>query len=140
MAKGILTNMTYVDDIVAGADSEEELLRVQTDVIGLLRSGGCELKKWSSNSQCILKRLPVADCAQHISFDPKNEHSVKVLGLHWDTKIDVFAYHTNIKTTPRTKRGVLSTIARLFDPVGALGPTILWAKCFMQQSFPYIFI
>ncbi|XP_050423619.1 uncharacterized protein LOC126835225 [Adelges cooleyi] len=132
-AKGVLTHTTYVDDIITGADTEDELLLVQQDVIGLLRSGACELKKWSSNSPCVLRDLPVEDCAQQLSFDPKEDQSVKVLGLHWDTQKDAFAYHTNLSVSPKTKRGILSTIARLFDPIGALGPTILWAKCIMQQ-------
>lgn len=122
--KGILTSTTYVDDIIAGADTEADLLSVQSDVVGLLRSGACELKKWSSNSLSILKHLPTSDCAQQLSFDPRDDHSVKVLGLHWDTHLDAFAYHTNITETLRTKRGIFSTIARLFDPIGALGLTI----------------
>ncbi|GFT37665.1 integrase_H2C2 domain-containing protein [Trichonephila clavipes] len=32
-----------------------------------------------------------------------------------------------------TKRMVLSTIARIFDPLGLLGPIITWAKIFMQR-------
>jgi len=43
-SKGILTDTTYVDDLVAGTDTEEDLLRVQEDIIGLLRSGGCGRK------------------------------------------------------------------------------------------------
>lgn len=37
---------------------------------------------------------------------------------------------TNIETT---KRAILSAIARVYDPIGALGPTILWAKALMQK-------
>jgi len=56
-----------------------------------------------------------------------------VLGLHWDPATDAFGYHSHVEDTPNTKRGVLSAIARLFDPIGALGPILLWAKSFMQQ-------
>lgn len=132
-AKGILTNTTYVDDIIAGAETEDDLLRVQQDIIGLLQSGACELKKWSSNSPVVLNHLSAEDCAQQLSFDPREDKSVKVLGLHWDTHIDAFAYHINMSDIPKTKRGVLSTIAGLFDPIGILGLKILWAKCLMQQ-------
>lgn len=66
-------------------------------------------------------------------FDPREEHAVKVLGLHWDPHTDQFAYHTSIQQNiSSTKRQVLSVIARLFDPIGALGPMLLWAKHFMQ--------
>jgi hypothetical protein len=66
-------------------------------------------------------------------LDPKGEATVKVLGLHWDPSPDHFAYHISLRPSQYTKRKVLSTIARLFDPIGFLGPTLLWAKIFMQE-------
>lgn len=47
-------------------------------------------------------------------------------------KADVFSYHTTIVPTIYTKRSILSTIAKLYDPIGALGPIIFWAKFYMQ--------
>lgn len=132
-AKGVLTNHTYVDDIVVGRNTEAELSQVQNHTIGLLRSAGCSLKKWCSNSSRILDCIPPEDRANCPSFEPKDEPSLKVLGLHWDPVTDTFGYHTHVEDTPNTKRGVLSAIARLFDPIGALGPMLLWAKSFMQQ-------
>lgn len=32
-----------------------------------------------------------------------------------------------------TKRSILSTIAKLYDSIVALGPIIFWAKCFIQS-------
>ncbi|XP_050524447.1 uncharacterized protein LOC126896054 [Daktulosphaira vitifoliae] len=132
VAKGSLIHNTCVDDIIIGRDTEEELLVAQDHIIRLLSTAGCTLKKWCSNSEKLINRVPPDDRAQRPSFDPKDESTVKVLGLHWNTQSDTFGYHTNIKETPLTKRGVLSTIAKLFDPIGALGPTILWAKGFIQ--------
>ncbi|GFV77716.1 integrase catalytic domain-containing protein [Trichonephila clavipes] len=37
------------------------------------------------------------------------------------------------RPTSFTKRMVLSTIARIFDPLGLLGPIITWAKIFKQR-------
>ncbi|XP_022160658.1 uncharacterized protein LOC111026817 [Myzus persicae] len=54
-AKGILTHNTYVDDIVVGRNTEDELLHVQNHIIGLLQSAGCRLKKWCSNSASVLR-------------------------------------------------------------------------------------
>lgn len=125
-AKVILTNRTYVDYNIAGDDSEEELVRVQEHIIELLESAGCVLKKWASNSSQVLNRIPSEDLAQRLSFDLEDMPSIKVLGLHWDPYADVFGYHTNSQGTKLTKRSVLSTIVRLFDPIGALRPMILW--------------
>lgn len=132
LAKDVLTRAAYVDDIVIGADTEELLLRRKEDIIGLLRSGACTLSKWTSNSTTVLESVPVDDRVQSISFDPREEHAVKVLGLHWDINTDKFAYHTCLQQISSTKRQVLSVIARLFDPIGPLGPMLLWAKYFMQ--------
>lgn len=71
-----MTNRTYVDDIIAGADSEEELVRVQEHIIGLLESAGCVLKKWASNSSQVFDRIPSADRAQRPLFDPEDMPSI----------------------------------------------------------------
>lgn len=84
--QGILTDMTYVDDIVVGADTEEELCKKKTDIVALLKLGGCGLKKWTSNCPSVIQRVSQADRTQLLSFDPKDDCSVKVLGLHWDTR------------------------------------------------------
>lgn len=81
----------------------------------------------------MLNSVPPKACVGSVSFDLKDDHSVKVLGLHWYTNTDNFAYHTQVQATSSTKRKVLSVIPRLFDPIGALGLMLLWAKCFMQQ-------
>lgn len=109
-----------------------KLSQVQNHTIGLLRSAGCSLKKWCSNSSRILDCIPPEDRANCPSFELKDEPSLKILGLHWDPVTDAFGYHTHVEDTPNTKRGVLSAIARLFDPIGALGPMLLWAKSFIQ--------
>lgn len=80
-AKEVLTHSIYVDDILVGKDAEEELIRVQNDIIGLLGSAGCLLKKWCSNNETILNRVPPDDRVQRLSFDSKDDASIKVLGL-----------------------------------------------------------
>ena len=55
--------------------------------------------------------------------------------MYWKAREDSFIY--SIKTpelTKRiTKRLILSEIAKLFDPLGLLGPVILYAKLIMQD-------
>lgn len=42
-------------------------------------------------------------------------------------------YHVSSEPGIYTKRGVLSVIARLYDPVGLLAPVTFWAKEFLQR-------
>ncbi|GFU44461.1 uncharacterized protein TNCV_1505891 [Trichonephila clavipes] len=58
----------------------------------------------------------------------------KALGIIWNPKLDCFIFRIEQqKLTSFTKRMVLSTIARIFDTLGLLGPIITWAKIFMQR-------
>ncbi|XP_008189505.1 uncharacterized protein LOC103311612, partial [Acyrthosiphon pisum] len=132
LARKILSTQTYVDDIVSGDDTVSALLQRQADLVQLLMQAGFELKKWSSNSREVLRHIPQGDHAVQPSFDPKDDMSVKILGLHWDPVTDTFSYHTSPVPLTVTKRVVLSTIAKLYDPVGAIAPIIFWAKSLMQ--------
>ena len=61
---------------------------------------------------------------------------IKILGLLWDPASDCFVFRvkpTVACSEPPTKRQVLSEIARLFDPLGVLGPVIVLAKIIMQR-------
>ncbi|GFV24411.1 integrase catalytic domain-containing protein [Trichonephila clavipes] len=58
----------------------------------------------------------------------------KALGMIRNPKLDCFLFRIEQqRPTSFTKRMVLSTIARIFDPLGLLGPIITWAKIFMQR-------
>ncbi|XP_050527987.1 uncharacterized protein LOC126898083 [Daktulosphaira vitifoliae] len=131
-ARGILSTQTYVDDILAGDDTIAGLLKRQKDIMGLLYSAGFELKKWSTNCIDLLNNIPLENRSLQTSFDPKDDTSIKILGLRWIPASDSFSYHTTSLPLIYTKRAILSYIAKLYDPIGALGPIIFWAKCFMQ--------
>ncbi|XP_044010282.1 uncharacterized protein LOC122853938 [Aphidius gifuensis] len=61
--------------------------------------------------------------------------TLKTLGISWQIKDDNITYNVNsIKTDKKlTKRHILSEIAKIFDPLGLLGPIILHAKVIMQK-------
>lgn len=96
-AKNVLTQSTYVDDVVISADTEKELLQIQLDITGLLKSCGCSLKKWTSNCPVILEQVNAEYHSDQVSLDPKGEASIKVLGLHWEPTSDNFAYHISLQ-------------------------------------------
>ncbi|GBL86826.1 hypothetical protein AVEN_96057-1 [Araneus ventricosus] len=51
----------------------------------------------------------------------------------WDPKVDCLTYEVKIKDKDSfSKREVLSEIARLYDPLGLIGPIITKAKIFIQ--------
>jgi len=133
LVKDVLLTDTYVDDIFVGADTLETILEAKFQIISLLNRGGFSLKKWASNCSEILNTVSSEDRAMTPWIEPTKEQAVKVLGVHWDPVADTFGYHSTINPVVPTKRSVLSTVARFYDPIGALGPMVFWAKCLMQR-------
>nr|XP_026498604.1 uncharacterized protein LOC113402535 [Vanessa tameamea]XP_026498685.1 uncharacterized protein LOC113402600 [Vanessa tameamea]XP_026500528.1 uncharacterized protein LOC113404014 [Vanessa tameamea] len=66
----------------------------------------------------------------------KIDSTIKILGLTWNRSQDTFQYLVNLPpltTAPATKRSIISNIARLFDPLGWIAPSIVLAKVFIQK-------
>ncbi|XP_046145647.1 uncharacterized protein LOC123988932 [Osmia bicornis bicornis] len=130
-----LESNTYVDDTFAGADELAVAVNIRQELIALLRSAGVELHKWAANHPDLLPfnmRQSGSDDSKSISFD----ESVKTLGVQWNPGQDEFRFTTlDFKSLSGavTKRSVLSSIARLFDPLGWLAPITIAAKILMQD-------
>lgn len=133
-----LLNQTYVDDVCAGADSTTDVLKLQSELISILGRVGMELKKWSSNDPDVLNAVPVdhrVSCPQ--PFDTEDDSGIKVLGLQWHPTDDFFSCALRLELLPiiYTKRGLLSMIARIFDPLGLFAPATFYGKCIMQRTW-----
>ncbi|XP_018406264.1 PREDICTED: uncharacterized protein LOC108782481 [Cyphomyrmex costatus] len=62
------------------------------------------------------------------------DEQLKVLGIAWNPVSDVFNFQVNLaQELSKTKRAILSTISKLFDPLGWAAPVVITAKIFMQQ-------
>ncbi|XP_075148904.1 uncharacterized protein LOC142222573 [Haematobia irritans] len=63
----------------------------------------------------------------------------KTLGLMWDPKSDNFIFSFTPMTEAKTvtKRTILSSIARIYDPLGLIGPVITKAKIIMQTLWKH---
>lgn len=59
----------------------------------------------------------------------------KILGLLWDTASDRVTVSIPSCEPPRTKRSLLSTVAKVFDPLGLLAPWIIRGKLLFQASW-----
>lgn len=130
----IILNDFCVDDCLTGAASIPRATNLRDGLIRYLHSNGFELDKWTSNNSNLLRNIPNPNENSIYSLD-MSDKVIKTLGLFWDAVSDCFVYkvhnipkHNNIII----KRYILSNIARLFDPLGLLGPVIIIAKLLMQ--------
>lgn len=127
----ILRDM-FVDDLVTGAQSADEARSLCQELIDCFACGGFDLDKWSSNKPEILPDS-ISSSNTRVAIEPEETPSIKVLGLIWDPQNDTFAYSVSSPSKISTKRAVLSTIAKIFDPLGFLAPVVLKAKLFLQS-------
>ncbi|GFT84252.1 integrase catalytic domain-containing protein [Trichonephila clavipes] len=126
LAAPVLLSDCYMDDILSGSESIEEVIELQHQLIEMFKTAGMQLHKWCGNLPEITTNL------QEYAFLESEE--TKALGMIWNPKLDCFLFRIEQqRPTSFTKRMVLSTIARIFDPLGLLGPIITWAKIFMQR-------
>ncbi|XP_058816532.1 uncharacterized protein LOC131679804 [Topomyia yanbarensis] len=124
----------YVDDLLSGADTVDEALALQNELIQMMASGGFKLHKWASNHPELLVLVPNADSEQIAFFE--DEKTTRTLGLTWQPRRDVLLtklHEISFHSGPITKRSVYSDIAKLYDPLGLLRPVIFAAKVRLQK-------
>lgn len=122
-----------VDDCLTGASSIPQAINLRDGLIRHLNNNGFELDKWTSNNSNLLKNILNPNENSVYSLD-MSDKVIKTLGLFWDAVTDCFVYKVHLPehNNKITKRYILSNIARLFDPLGLLGPVIVVAKLLMQ--------
>lgn len=132
-AAKIIKEHLYVDDLLTGAETVEEARVIRDEIIALLARGGFNIRQWASNDERIINDLP--EGALHANFVMNLDHSLKTLGITWNARDDKIQYFVHpIKNTEKiTKRSILAEIAKIFDPLGLLGPIVLQAKRMMQD-------
>ncbi|XP_070854152.1 uncharacterized protein [Drosophila suzukii] len=129
-AAKILKEQFYVDDVLTGAHTEDELIRNQNELIQLMKCAGMELGKWVSNSSLVADRSLATTGVQ----GKGSNSTAKVLGVHWDPEEDMLSYKVCLTTNPHnTKRQVLSDVARIFDPLCILSPVVVQFKILFQE-------
>ncbi|GFX11544.1 uncharacterized protein TNCV_5141201 [Trichonephila clavipes] len=129
LAAPVLRENFYMDDILCNAASlmEAQTKALKNQLSGILKKGGMELHKWGS-SHWELASNTIRD------YEFENPIETKTLGVSWKSQEDCFIFKIAVELKDSyTKRCVLSTIARLFDPLGLLGPVVTRAKIFIQS-------
>ncbi|XP_072375349.1 uncharacterized protein [Diabrotica undecimpunctata] len=120
----------YVDDLHAGGSTIEDIKRIQSLTSELMSRHGFQLRKWKTNA-------PILNFnnQNNVSLEIGANDTIKTLGLLWSPKSDTF--HFNVQPIEHkckvTKRLILSTISKIFDPLGLLSAVTITAKIILQD-------
>ncbi|XP_046551173.1 uncharacterized protein LOC124260894 [Haliotis rubra] len=134
-----ITNMIkenfYVDDYLATVQDETQAVRVVKEVTDLCHKYGFRLTKWISNSHDVMKSIPSEERAKDVkqlNLDCGDLPSERALGVFWFVESDTLGFQIQSKHKPNTKRGILSIVSSIYDPLGFIAPFVLHAKQLLQ--------
>jgi len=123
----------YMDDLLKSVRDEATTTKLQQELTALLARGGFRLTKWSSSSREVLSQIPKQEMASlSINLDLDDLPIERSLGLLWNTETDPFRFAVTSRQSVQSKRGVLSQVSSVFDPLGALASFLLPVKCLIQ--------
>ena len=57
----------------------------------------------------------------------------RALGVEWCAEVDTFRFQINLGNKGTTRRGILSTVCSIFDPLGLIAPVTLVGKQILQE-------
>ena len=145
----------YVDDFNSGEDSVEEGWTIKTR----LEEASFRLRKWCSNSAELMKMIRDDRVGEEAAWpqeenvkkdndthgkttvgshneleDIRNRRSWEKFGFVWKTIIYNFDALIELsENLELTKRNLLKTIAKFFDPLGMLSPLTIGMKVLFQE-------
>ncbi|XP_063404237.1 uncharacterized protein LOC134687709 [Mytilus trossulus] len=135
--KDFVNRNFYVADGLLSCQNVETAVDLVKRTQSALSSGGnLRLHKIASNSKHLLSQFPVDDLAKNLK-DLKFENDClplqRSLGMAWDINNDCFTFQVAHDIKPFSKRGVLSTINSLFDPIGFTAPVSVRGKLLLRD-------
>ena len=131
-----LNRCFYVDDCLVSVANEEKAVSLHHELVSLCSEGGFCLSKWISNKPTVLKAIPSsykAKCVEEFNMELDHLPVERVLGVEWSIESDSFKFKVKFKDRPPNRRGILSTVASIYDPLGMLSPVILTAKKILRD-------
>ncbi len=126
----------YVDDALISLPTEEEAIDLLKRTQASLSESNLRLHKIVSNSLHVLKAFPTEDHAKEIkdlNLSGTTMPTQRSLGLNWETATDTFTFKVSVNDKPFTRRGVLSIINSLFDPLGLVAPVTIQGRFLLRE-------
>ncbi|GIY86714.1 reverse transcriptase [Caerostris darwini] len=133
----MLNSSLYADDLCHGANDVESAFNLSSEAVSILSDASFNLRKLHTNSKQLYDLWIQIGLCEENSFE-KDNNKLKVFGLVWNLeedmlRVDVTSLLESFKFLENTKRSVLSTAAKVFDPVEFLSPFVVRIKRLMQE-------
>ena len=135
-ATEFLQNDFYVDDGLRSFATPESAISVIKNTQAACAAFNLRLHKFASNSKVVLEAIPVKDRSKELKDLDLRHDTLPVqrsLGTYWCIESDTISFRIELKDKPLTRRGILSTVCSVYDPLGIVSPVILVGKQLLQE-------
>ena len=125
----------YVDDGLKSVPSVDQAIDLIKSTKTLCKKGGFNLHKFISNRKEVIEAVPVEQRAKEIKELDMTKDLLpleRALGVQWFVESDEFHFKAELKDRPLTRRGILSTVSSIYDPLGLIAPFLLQGKRILQ--------
>ena len=126
----------YVDDGLKSLPTVEAAVDLLKKTQEVLSKSNLRLHKIAANSKEVMEAFPSSDHAsdlKDLDLDADMLPLQRSLGLDWNLQTDSFLFNVSCETKPYTRRGVLSTINSLYDPLGFVAPVTIQGKAILRE-------
>ena len=131
-----LCNDFYGDSGLKSVPTADKEVKLVKDVKQMCNKGGFRLHKFVSNSKEVIRRIPESDRAdgvKELDLDLDSLPLERALGIKWCVESDCFQFIITLQDKPCTRRGILSTVSSIFDPLGFVALLLLEGKSILQN-------
>ena len=127
-AKKFICRNFYVDDGLTSLSSTQGATDLVKSAQATLATANLRLHKVVSNSVEVMEAFPAEDRAKDVrDLDLRHDSlpAQRSLGVFWDLETDAFTFKVSLPEKPFTRRGVLSIVNSVYDPLGFAVPVML---------------
>ncbi|KAF2357385.1 Retrotransposon Pao [Trinorchestia longiramus] len=133
-AQKFILNSFYVDDGLGSAETPEQAIQILTGACSILERYKIRFQKIVSSSDEVMRAFPPSELAEDteiVNLDRTPLH--RSLSVLWDIKRDLLIIKPDLEEKPFTRRGVLSFVNAIFDPLGVACPVVLRGKLIQRK-------
>lgn len=134
--KNFICRNFYVDDGLASLPTAGRAIKLVKGAQATLATAKLRLHKVVSNSVEVMEAFPTEDRGKDVrDLDLRCDSlpALRSLGVFWDLETDTFTFEVSLPEKPFTRRGVLSIVNSVYDPLGFAAPVMLEGRKILQQ-------
>ncbi|KAK7901877.1 hypothetical protein WMY93_018646 [Mugilogobius chulae] len=135
-AKEFVFRNFYVDDGLTSVSSESEAIELLTSARNMLAESNIRLHKIASNASQVMNAFPQEERAtdlKDLDLDVDPLPLQRSLGVSWNLENDSFTFRVGKDIKPFTRRGILSVVNSLYDPLGFAAPVTIQGKALYRE-------